>query len=78
MSIKAKPNQLKVQFGKLPGEKADVVYAYGENCDKADIYVLKEMLDGVVSGDKTVLSQLKERGYDLSTLKFSIDKKTQE
>lgn len=72
MTIKAKTNQLKAQFVKSSN---DIVYAYGENCEKSDLHVLKEMLNGFISGDKTVIAQLEARGYDLSTLKFSINKK---
>lgn len=73
--ITAKPGELKAAFGK--GERWDapaIQYAYGgQGASKPDGRVLAEAIEGMkVFGDKTLAAELAERGYDLSTLKFSI------
>jgi hypothetical protein len=76
----AKPNQLKVQYGKLPGDKPDLTYVWGPGCDRTDYMVLMQGLnlkpfDRLTdSYEDSVLKQLEERGYDITTLKFSIEK----
>ncbi len=68
----AKSNEIKVGFDK---PRSDVSYAWGEGCNKADALVLKEALFHLKdSNGKTVVEQLKERGFDIETLKLSIKK----
>lgn len=75
-AFKAKSNQLKASFSK--GEN-DVVYAWGSECDKTDALVVKQALfDLTDSNGQTVVEQLKARGFDIASLKFSIDKAKQE
>lgn len=82
----AKPGELKMQWGKLPGDSPDMCFAWGDGCSKRDgnfiYYVLacqrpstNRDEHGRMTFDKSVLDQLEERGYDLTTLRFSISKK---
>lgn len=78
----AKEGQLKVQYGKVPYEKStDIVYAWGEGTSRSDIRLIHNMLTGerysVLTGEweKSPLDELIERGYDITTLKITIEKK---
>jgi hypothetical protein len=82
----AKPGELKMQWGKLPGDCPDMCFAWGDGCSKRDGNFLHYVLasarpthnrdeHGRPMFDKSVLEQLDERGYDLTTLRFSIRKK---
>ena len=91
---KAKPGELKAQWGRVDGDSPDFVYAWGPGVEKADARLLHGIFgckqirlafseaDRAKSGglpyyfDSTALEELEERGYDLTTLKFSIRKKT--
>jgi hypothetical protein len=86
--VDAQPGELKVAFGSAgTGEPADVVYAWGDGVPKGDSWLLYIMLscerakpdlsamDGYTV-EPSLIEQLKARGYDISTLKFSIRKKT--
>lgn len=71
-SLVATPNQIKVGFNK---SAQDTAYAWGEECDKTDVLVLKEALFHLKdSQGKTAIDQLKERGFNIETLKLSIQK----
>ena len=82
----AKPNELKVEWGKLPHENPDIIYCWGENVPKVDSRYLHWIFGcehpsgqvddkGLIIWDPSVLDELEKRGYDLTTLKFSIKKK---
>ena len=78
----AKDGQLKVQYGKVPYEKStDIVYAWGAGCSKSDMHLIHNMLTGEKYSpfrdewDKSPLDELVERGYDITTLKITIEKK---
>jgi hypothetical protein len=79
----AAPGQLRMFYGRLPGERTpDVCTAWGEGCSKRDGRLLHWILcsdrpPGVPGRpfDKSLLKELEDRGYDLSTLEFSIRKK---
>lgn len=91
---KAKPGELKVQWGKLPHNNPDLCYCWGEGVSRADSSLLhytfsskrpvlskcyEAMLSGEssqISFDPSFLEELEARGYDLTTLRFSIQKKT--
>lgn len=92
---RAKPGQLKMQWGQLPGDNPDMCFCWGDGCSKRDGNLLHYMLASkrqrVVYGeekdknggspvvfDKSFLEELEARGYDLTTFKFSIQKKVQE
>lgn len=71
----AKPGELKAQFGKERFSGApDLLYAYGGyGAAKADARVLSAALEEVAVFDGKPLRQvLKERGYDITTLRFSV------
>jgi len=71
-SIKTKPNQLKAQYDK---EQKDISFAWGVGCDKTDALVIIEALYHLTdSNGQTAIEQLKDRGFDINTLKLAIDK----
>jgi hypothetical protein len=84
----AKPGELKAVWGRAErGDAPDIVYAWGEGVNRADGRMLHNALSGErlrptmknLGGyevDKSFLEELENRGYDLTTLKFSIQKKT--
>ena len=66
---KVKPGELKVQYGKVKASNSpDICYCRGEGTLRADV----RLLDNVFSN---LYDELEKRGYDLTTLKFSIYKK---
>lgn len=78
---KAKPGELKAQWGKLKYDTPDLCYAWGDGCSKADSHLIHNVFSsgrfhpGSFEQDKSLLEELEERGYDLTTMKFSIQKK---
>lgn len=88
---KAKPGELKMQWGKLPGDSPDMCFCWGDGCSKRDGALLhyllaskrQRMLYGEeqrqaganVAFDPSFIEELEARGYDLTTFKFSIQKK---
>ena len=78
---KARRGQLKVQWGKLRHDSPDIIYTHGDGTSRADSRLLHFMFSqGHYSPlDKTfgksLYDELESRGYDLTTLKFSISKK---
>lgn len=78
---RARPGQLKVQWGKLKGFPADLLFIPGEGVDRADARLLNNVIseeprlvfDNAV--DLCLLDDLASRWYDLSTLKISIEQK---
>ena len=80
-SPKAKPGELKAQWGKLPHDTPDLCYAWGDGVSRADGHLLHNVLSGErfrpgsFERDPSLLDELKARGYDLTTLKISIQKK---
>jgi hypothetical protein len=82
---KAKPGELKVQWGKLPYDSPDICYCWGgDGATSSDGSLLHCMFSGfswrksdsfgAIQNDG-YLKELEARGYDLTTLKFSIQKK---
>ncbi len=83
---RAKPGELKAQWGKLPHDRPDICYVWGDGISKADSHLLHNVLTGrrlrigfigeeqhVI--DPSFMEELETRGYDITTLKFSISKK---
>jgi hypothetical protein len=75
----AKPGELCAFYGKLPHDQPDVIYAWGEGCSKRDSALLFSVFgskrpDWQGQLQDSLLDDLKARGYDLSTIKFSIRK----
>jgi hypothetical protein len=82
----AKPGELKVVWGReAAGSTPDVCYVWGPGVDRADSRLLHNVLgcdrmrytfpEMNVVYDPSLLDELKARGYDLSTLTLSIQKK---
>ena len=76
-TLQAKPGQLRVGWARPePGELPDLVYARGaEGACRADAAMLGHMFEGIEWDGKTLIQELESRGYDLTTLKFSIQQK---
>lgn len=75
--VVAKPGELKVQYGKLSHDPTpDVCFAWGEGCNSADSRLLDYFFVRCMLDDNNLLNELAERGYDITTMKFSIQKKT--
>jgi len=79
---KARRGQLKAQWGKLPGDSPEIIYAWGDGCHRGDGGLIHSMLTSPIYHffdhryGPSYLEQLEERGYDITTLKFSIEKKS--
>lgn len=89
---KAKPGELKMQWGKLPHDSPDLCTVWGGGgANKRDANLLHYMLccqrQRMVYGeereknggypvvfDPSFIDELKARGYDITTFKFSIQK----
>lgn len=85
-TLKAKPGELRAYYGLADGDGPDVCYAWGDGVAKAD----GRLLHGILSCDRMMLDfpnighkygpsflkELEERGYDITTLRFSIQKKS--
>jgi len=83
---KAKLGQLLVQWGKLPNDQPDVIFSHGgdgaNKCDSSLLYTVlcceRPRVDcdtGMIVWDRSLVSELELRGYDLTTLRLSIMKK---
>lgn len=70
-----KDGQLRVVFAPFEGSAADLVYSYGEGCSKSDGALLHSMFSTKLYDGRSIVSHLIERGYDIGTLKFTIQKK---
>lgn len=79
---RAKQGQLKAQWGKLPHDSPDLIFVWGEGVPRVDGRLLYHALtrqDYSVATKEWYpgfVEQLEKRGYDLTTLKFSISKKS--
>jgi hypothetical protein len=76
---KAKPGQLKVAYGRQDKHNSpELIYAY-DNSDRAakgDAYNILYFFNHVKDEHgKSLLEDLEQRGYDLTTLKLTIEKK---
>ena len=80
-SPKAKPGELKAQWGKLPGDNPAICYAWGDGVGKCDAHLLHNAFSCKTHNpindtwDISFFEELEKRGYDMTTLKFSIQKK---
>lgn len=80
---KAKEGELKMCWGKMPHENPDMCFAWGEGCTKRDAnllhYVMASPRNKYMAPDQmpTLVEELDKRGYDITTLKFSIKKKVE-
>lgn len=68
----AKVGELKACYGKVDGDK-DIYYCHGGGgAVGADSRMLANFIEGVEYNGKTLKAELEARGYDTTTLKFSI------
>lgn len=68
--------RLVVKWGRIRHNEPDMVFCWGEGCHKADGALLDYYLFIATPGNgKTLAEELHERGYDLRTLRFSIEKR---
>lgn len=80
-SPRAKPGQLKAQWGKIPDVAPDLCYAWGDGACRSDARLLDDALSGKtyspirLEWNSSFLEELEKRGYDITTLKFSVQKK---
>lgn len=82
---KVKPGQLMAYYGRVDGDAPDVCFAWGAGLNKRHGNLLHYILGAkrMTFADKgpgyefepSALEQLEAAGYDLSTLKFSIQQK---
>jgi hypothetical protein len=80
--LKNKPHTLEARWGREDRHSdAGITYAWGEGCSSADASLLNNVIGGEryspIPGDParpSLLDELKKRGYDLTTLKISIQK----
>lgn len=74
----AKPGQLLARYGRVDrNDRPDIVYAWGgHGASSPDGRLLCRAFEDIkVLDDKTLAEELVARGYDLETLKFSIEQK---
>lgn len=78
---KPKPGELRIYWGKAETYDApQVCYNWGDGCSSADARLIDNMLKRefrLANGDwdPCIQDELVRRGYDLSTIKFSISKR---
>ena len=82
----AKPGELKIRWGRAErGDTPDVCYVWGAGVSRSDSHLLHTTFGSQrmrhdfpsmkVVYDPSFLDELEARGYDLTTLQFSIQKK---
>jgi hypothetical protein len=77
--VRAKPGELKCQWGRANSyDSPDICYIPGEGVARCDLRLLHLYFASPrnpMQDLKTFLDELTERGYDIKTLRFSIQKK---
>lgn len=77
----ARPGELKAQFGRNPDDgTTDILYVWGgAGAARADARVLSSAFEEVeVFGGKSLRQVLDERGYDIASMRFSIQQRVSE
>ncbi len=75
---KQTPRMLKVGWGKLKGCKPDIIFNWGKEIPASDAHLIHGVLCGERYDinnkvwDASLVKELESRGYDITTLKFSI------
>ena len=74
---KLKDGELRVYWGKLPHDSPDVVFSWqGDRSMKRDTALISYLFSKREPGtSRSLLEELEYRGYDITTLRFSIIKK---
>lgn len=72
-----KDGELSASYGYLHDEDGEAIYyTNGPGCRSADARVLAHAIEGVeVYDKKSLVKVLEDRGYDLKTIRFTIQKK---
>lgn len=71
--VVAKPGELKAAWGRAVEDGPDICGAWQEPAWKADVNLLLGWLSLIpFHGGNTFTAELKRRGYDLTTLRFSV------
>ncbi|WP_342152394.1 hypothetical protein [Methylorubrum sp. SB2] len=72
--VRAKPGQLLARYGRdEPYNNPDVIYSWPDRNGKCDTRVLMRAFEELIVHDGNTLRQeLEARGYDITTLRFSI------
>lgn len=71
----AKPGQLKIAYGQEYGDK-DLFFCWGQGTCRADSSMLNSYFCYHKGFEgRTLVEELEKRGYDITTLKFSIELK---
>lgn len=75
--LQAKPGQLRAGYGKVRGDSPDLLYAWGAGgASKSDGRLVCAALEEVpVFEGRALREELEVRGYDITTLRFSIQLK---
>lgn len=84
-TVTAKPGELKAAYGRVDGDLC-IGYAWGgAGADKSDARILGAVMEdrwsrpafplGTTEERPSLIEELEARGYDITTLKFSIQKK---
>jgi hypothetical protein len=78
-----KDGRVEVYFGVVDGHRPDWCVIWGEGTARCDArFVLSHIADpisySILKDKETFVAELESRGYDLSTLRFTIDKKAPE
>lgn len=78
--VTAHPGELRVAFGRADDASLDIQYAWGgKGASKPDARCVSNAFEGSIIHDgKTLREVLVERGYDITTLKFSIQMLTKD
>lgn len=74
-----KEGRLSASWGYTKAQNTeDIYYTNGPGTARADAHLLHYFFDCAVEGNnkRNLLDELKVRGYDLTTLRFSVDKMT--
>jgi hypothetical protein len=71
-----------VYYGRLPPDDPDVIISRGEGVDKCDgaymfwALATQRYSEATKTYSKSIIDELKDRGYDITTIEFRIDKLT--
>lgn len=79
-TVKARPGELKVAWGRAEGDGPDLCAAWqGPGAQKADSrLILNWLCFAPATNGRGLAAELEARGYDLTTLRFSVRQKVSE
>jgi hypothetical protein len=78
---RARDGQLKAKWGSIEGDSPDLCYVWGSGIPRADARLLHDTLASPRfrplsrEWDMSFMEEMKDRGYDISTLEISISRK---